>query len=693
MANANWSNPTLTSTYTNFVSEVKNRDEDLALQFDGTTSTNIPTGTIRWDSSANRWKKWSGSAWGELTSTYALTGLSTTGNAAIGGVTTHPAGSATAGSIQVGTGTTYAPGIYSPGTDQLAISTNGTGRVFVDSTGKVGLGTSSPSTYGAQLAVIGGSVHVDRNIGGGSAQVQFSIGASSGANFGQIGNTGTRWSLGYGTTANTIGTEVLTWDSSGRVGIGTTSPNKLLHVAGIESVIGAYQLELEGRFNGYGAGIQFSSRTSSGGTLLAMAKITADGENPWDTTPANQDAGLRFYTTLDGTLAEKLRIDASGRVGIGTTSPSSGLHLANATAGSAANFTLSNPANNWSIKTGTTENALVFYENQFSSEKARIDSSGRLLVGTSSARPYTSLGYAKFQLEGTSFADSSIGLTNNQATVDGSYLVFNKTRGTAIGSVTSVQSNDLLGSIWFEGADGTTPIRGATIEAAVDGTPGANGMPGRLVFSTTAAGSASPTERMRLDSSGNLGIGCTPIVPLDVVGNHRCSSASQPQLILNSTASGSWKSNIRFQNSGTAKYEIGVDTASAGANNFYFYDAVAAANRAAITSTGVFQFDSGYGSAAAAYGCRAWVYFNSAGTVQANGNVSSVTYTATGIYTINFTNAMPDASYAWSGSALQNSDSIPSLLTERSRATSSLVVREDQARGAAAGAASVAIFR
>lgn len=85
MANANWSNPTLTSTYTNFVSEVKNRDEDLALQFDGTTATNLPTNTIRWDSTANRWKKWSGSVWGELTSTYALTGLSTTGNASIGG--------------------------------------------------------------------------------------------------------------------------------------------------------------------------------------------------------------------------------------------------------------------------------------------------------------------------------------------------------------------------------------------------------------------------------------------------------------------------------------------------------------------------------------------------------------------------------------------------------------------------------
>lgn len=82
---ANWSNPLLTSTYTNFMNELKDRDTDLALQFDGVTPSNLPTGAIRWNSSINRWQKWSGTAWGELATTYALTGLSTTGNASIGG--------------------------------------------------------------------------------------------------------------------------------------------------------------------------------------------------------------------------------------------------------------------------------------------------------------------------------------------------------------------------------------------------------------------------------------------------------------------------------------------------------------------------------------------------------------------------------------------------------------------------------
>ena len=60
------------------------------------------------------------------------------------------------------------------------------------------------------------------------------------------------------------------------------------------------------------------------------------------------------------------------------------------------------------------------------------------------------------------------------------------------------------------------------------------------------------------------------------------------------------------------------------------------------------KFNSGYGSAATAYGCRAWVNFNGTGTVaiRASGNVSSITDNGTGDYTVNFTTAMPDANFS-----------------------------------------------
>jgi hypothetical protein len=76
---------------------------------------------------------------------------------------------------------------------------------------------------------------------------------------------------------------------------------------------------------------------------------------------------------------------------------------------------------------------------------------------------------------------------------------------------------------------------------------------------------------------------------------------------------------------------------------------VNAAERARITSTGDLRFNSGYGSVATAYGCRAWVNFNGTGTVaiRASGNVSSITDNGTGDYTVNFTTAMPDANYGF----------------------------------------------
>ena len=78
---------------------------------------------------------------------------------------------------------------------------------------------------------------------------------------------------------------------------------------------------------------------------------------------------------------------------------------------------------------------------------------------------------------------------------------------------------------------------------------------------------------------------------------------------------------------------------------------------AGIDTSKNFQFNSGYGSVATAYGCRAWVNFNGTGTVaiRGSGNVSSITDNGTGIYTVNFTSAMPDTSYSVSGNVMRAS--------------------------------------
>ena len=71
-------------------------------------------------------------------------------------------------------------------------------------------------------------------------------------------------------------------------------------------------------------------------------------------------------------------------------------------------------------------------------------------------------------------------------------------------------------------------------------------------------------------------------------------------------------------------------------------------SRLTVDSAGLLQFNSGYGSVATAFGCRAWVNFNGTGTIaiRASGNVSSITDNGVGNYTVNFTTALPDANYA-----------------------------------------------
>jgi len=83
---------------------------------------------------------------------------------------------------------------------------------------------------------------------------------------------------------------------------------------------------------------------------------------------------------------------------------------------------------------------------------------------------------------------------------------------------------------------------------------------------------------------------------------------------------------------------------------------------ASVTGTqsvsGDLSFNSGYGSVATAYGCRAWVNFNGTGTVaiRASGNVSSITDNGAGKYVVNFSTAMPDVNYAANASCAKDND-------------------------------------
>ena len=97
------------------------------------------------------------------------------------------------------------------------------------------------------------------------------------------------------------------------------------------------------------------------------------------------------------------------------------------------------------------------------------------------------------------------------------------------------------------------------------------------------------------------------------------------------------------------------------------------------TANANFQFNSGYGSAATAYGCRAWVNFTGTGTVaiRASGNVSSITDVGTSNYTVNFSTEMPDANYAVCGIGyhLENVTEGPTVVFQGFQASGSVRVQ------------------
>ena len=138
-----------------------------------------------------------------------------------------------------------------------------------------------------------------------------------------------------------------------------------------------------------------------------------------------------------------------------------------------------------------------------------ITADGRIVSGATSLYPAPSnITFTdKLQLNGATTYDSSADFISwSTGTDTGTSLNLARSDSGTIGTHTLVGSADTFGNVRFFGSDGTNFIEGAKISAVADGTPGTNDMPGRLVFSTTADGASTVTERFRINSSGALGI-------------------------------------------------------------------------------------------------------------------------------------------------------------------------------------------
>jgi hypothetical protein len=149
-----------------------------------------------------------------------------------------------------------------------------------------------------------------------------------------------------------------------------------------------------------------------------------------------------------------------------------------------------------------------------------VDAGGQLTVGSLTRSALGAVTPNILVQNNTSGTANGIGVASWLASTAGSKIALGKSRSATIGTNSIVSNGDALATISFSGDDGAAFVDAASITAAVDGTPSTNDMPGRLVFSTTADGAASPTERMRITQAGNVGIGVSsPVNRLQVNGS------------------------------------------------------------------------------------------------------------------------------------------------------------------------------
>lgn len=259
---------------------------------------------------------------------------------------------------------------------------------------------------------------------------------------------------------------------------------------------------------------------------------------------------------------------------------------------------------------------------------------------------------------------------------------FFKYRGS-FASPTAVASGDSMGALSFNAYGGTNTRLIAAIAAVVDSYVSDTDISSVLTFSTSPAGGTTLTEGMRLNASGDLGIGTTnPAFKLDINGSGAVRGSS----------------GFNFYNSDNSNFYYILNSGATGSSNGVLtFTQGGVAERMRLDASGNLLFNSGYGSVATAYGCRAWVNFNGTGTVaiRGSGNVSSITDGGTGTYTVNFTTSMPDANYSAVVTGSDNASTNARYINDLSTSTSSVFfeLRNVQQAAQDANYVLVAVFR
>jgi hypothetical protein len=512
--------------------------------------------------------------------------------------------------IQMYTNTT--DGVFGTvGGSPLVLRTNATERLRITSTGNVGIGTSTPLSL----------LHISQA----SADTTLRVGNNAGYDQFIYFNGGNDWSLGMDysnsnafvlSNASTVGTnDRLVVTTAGNVGIGTSSPDNALEVAGAAgtttslvkltnssaaapSNITQVSFELANSFSGVNTDVVFGAiKTNSG----------------------NYESDF-YISTSSGTssVAERVRVTASGNVGIGTDAPESKLHVAGSAAGSdvtlyidnAAASTLNNSSRlkfssdsgssvsnggaelnciNVNAGNGAVDLLVKSWTGSAYTEKVRITAAGNVGIGTDAPAQLLTL------------------QNGNTEDVSGSRLRMNM----ATNAYWELQANN----------GGTSADR-------------------KFIINTSAAAG----DVLTLTQAGNVGIGTSApeakvhIKGLAVAGSVGMFIENEASSTINNSADiffGTWGGSTVAGITNARISAVNVNAGNAESNlDFYTYNGASSGKRVSITQNGLtFNGDTAAANALDDYEEGTWtmsVAPSSSGTITLDGGVNAGSYTKIG---------------------------------------------------------------